>query len=127
MDSDDAFENIIGSVWHYSKEDEKEENRLLKQLSKVDQLVNEGRVAGARTKIGMEDPGANFYARRHNSSMMSDALGVDLCPHLIPKDTATLHRKQLLARTHASSQVAKAMAIGDQVTLKKKEIKSHRC
>ena len=57
------------------------ESPFKKQLSKVDpSLVNEGRVAGARTKIGMEDPGANFYARRHNSSMMSDALGVDFVP-----------------------------------------------
>ena len=46
-----------------------------------------------------------------------------LCLAPDPKDTATLHRKQLLARTHASSQVAKAMAIGDLSNPEKEEIK----
>ena len=54
-------------------------------------------MAGARTKIGMEDPGANFLARRHNSSMMSD---VDFVPAPDPKDTATLHRKPISAHSY---------------------------
>jgi Ca2+-binding EF-hand superfamily protein len=118
--SDDAFEETIRGVWHFTKEDEIEHFRKSDRVKgKLDPSeAGGGRIAGAPTREY-----GKMYARRHNSSAMVDAIGLDLNPAPDPKEMATLHRKQLLRRTHESSMVRDAMAIGDLSEPAREEIR----
>jgi Ca2+-binding EF-hand superfamily protein len=118
--NDDSFEETMRGVWHFTKEDEIEEFRKSNKIKgRLDPSeAGSGRIAGAPTREY-----GKMYARRHNSSAMVDAIGLDLSPAPDPKEMATLHRKQLLQRTHASSKVRDAMALGDLSDPAREEIK----